>query len=362
MKTAAVVSGFERFKGSTVVAQGYSEALRGLGYEVHWYQCVPTEGEAAKWTGCRVTRGVSVGLRSVDQGLNFSLFYPRRLGRLSEDLVFLTDPALLGMADENPGSYVVVHDLREFAPDGRSSVIASVLFYYLLSKLPRVRGVLVDSETTRAELERRVRGIPPMAVVHPGVGLAPNGAEHLRRSVERLGRGEPLRFLYVAVDRPYKEIRFLIELARHVDAHGLGEAMRIILVSRLRPSTQRFLEQKAPRCLTVVPEVEEISHAYEPADALVFPSRFEGFGLPVVEAMAFGLPIVTGTAPAVSELLNGAGLRLSEYDVAAWGEAMTSLRNPRTYERWASQSLARAEHFSSASFQERLAKVLTKWS
>ena len=362
MKTAAVVSGFERFKGSTVVAQGYSEALRGLGYEVHWYQCVSSGAEATKWDGCRITRGVSVGLRSVDQGLNFSLFYPRRLGRLSEDLVFLTDPALLGMASANPGSYLVVHDLREFSPDGRSSVVAPVLFYYLLSKLPRVRGVLIDSETTRAELERRVPGKTPMAVVHPGVGLDSDGADHARRSVARLERGEPLRFLYVAVDRPYKEIRFLIKVARNLDERGLGAGIRIILVSRLRSSTHRFLDQEAPRCLSVVPEVEEISHAYEQADALVFPSRFEGFGLPVVEAMMFGLPIVTGTAPAVSELLNGAGIQLGEYDVTAWGEAMARLRDPSVYQQWASRSLARAEHFSSARFQERLARVLAAWS
>jgi glycosyltransferase involved in cell wall biosynthesis len=362
MTTVAVVSGFERFRGSTVVAQGYFEALRALGYEAHWYQCVSTRDEEAHWNSARFARGVSVGLRSIDQGLNFSFFFPRRLGRLSEEIVLLTDPALLGAVDANPGSLVIVHDLREFSPEGRTGLAGPVLFFYLLSKIRRARGVLIDSESTRSDLARRCPGLPPTAVVHPSVQFRADGRGHIERSLERRRAGSPLRFVYVAVDRPYKQLRFLIDLARAVDAHQMGSAIELVLVSRLRPSTQRYLDQAPPRSLRVIPEVEQIDREYESADALLFPSNFEGFGLPVVEAMSFGLPIISGTAPAVTELLNGAGRSMGRLEVADWLSAMNDLRDPAAYESWASRSLARAEHFSPASFQARLAKVLDAWA
>jgi glycosyltransferase involved in cell wall biosynthesis len=362
MKTAAVVSGFERFKGSTVVARGYFEALQRLGYEPHWYQCLTENHREEYWSPGQSVPGVSTGLRWFDQGLNFSFFFPRRLGRLSEEVVFLTDPALLGAVDANPGSLVIVHDLREFSAEGRTGLPGPVLYFYLLSKIRRVKGVLIDSEATRLDLKHRVPELPPTAVVPPGVQFPADGRGHVQRSLERRKSGAPLRFLYVAVDRPYKQVRFLIDLARALDAQRLDSAMEMVLVSRLRPATQRYLDQDPPRSLRVIPEVEEIAGEYEAADALLFPSRFEGFGLPVVEAMSFGLPIISGTAPAVAELLNGAGRSLGSLEVEEWLRTMNDLRDPATYENWASRSLARAEYFSPASFQERLAKVLREWS
>lgn len=362
MKTAAVVSGFERFKGSTIVARAYFGALRQLGYETHWYQCVAGQHNDDYWTPEEAIPGVSTGCRSIDQGLNFCFFFPRRLGRLSEELILLTDPALLGAVDANPRSLVIVHDLREFSAEGRTSVAASVLFFYLLSKIRRVRGILAVSEATRDDLARRVPDLPPTAVIHTGMGFTADGPAHIRRSVERRKAGEPLRFVYVAVDRPYKQVRFVIDLARELDAQGLDRAMNLRLISRLRPSTRRYLDRNPPRSLTVVRSVEDIAGEYETADALLFPSKFEGFGLPIVEAMAFGLPILNGTASAVTELLNGAGVQVDGYDVQSWVNAMTALEDPAMFEHSALRSLARSEHFSPARFQSRLATVLDGWS
>ena len=362
MKTVAVVSGFERFKGSTVVAAGYFDALQQLGYEPHWYQCVTGNHREAYGPPGQSVRGVSTGVRSFDQGLNFSFFFPRRLGRLPEELVLLTDPALLGAVNANPGSWVVVHDLREFSAEGRTGLAGPALFFYLLSKIRRARGVLIDSESTRADLARRFPELPRTTVVHPGVRTRADGSHHLERSLERRKSGAPLRFVYVAVDRPYKQIRFVIDLARALDAQRMDSSIQITLVSRLRPSTQRYLDRAPPRSLRVLPEVEEIDPEYEAADGLLFPSTFEGFGLPVVEAMSFGLPVISGAAPAVTELLEGAGRSIDRLDVAEWLSAMNDLRDPATYEREARRSLARSDYFSPASFRARLAKVLETWT
>lgn len=61
------------------------------------------------------------------------------------------------------------------------------------------------------------------------------------------------------------------------------------------------------------------------ASGLVFPSRYEGFGVPVVEAMSVGVPVVSSAAPPLDELVAGVGRLLDPDDVDAWATAMVDL-------------------------------------
>ncbi|MGO8865020.1 MAG: glycosyltransferase [Alphaproteobacteria bacterium] len=67
---------------------------------------------------------------------------------------------------------------------------------------------------------------------------------------------------------------------------------------------------------------EDMPRLYHGAAALVFPSRFEGFGMPVVEAMACGTPVICADATSLPEIAGGAGLCLPPLDVERWAEAM----------------------------------------
>jgi len=361
MKSVAVVSGFERFKGSTFVARGYCEALTELGYETHWYQCGDSVSPPTDVPLGRMVHGIATGHRGLDQGLNFAHIFPKRLGRLTEDIVLLTDPLLLRIADVNPGSLVIVHDLRELHYRTRSNIASPILSFYLLGKIRRTRGVFTDTEATRGDLVGRIRDLPPTEVVHSAAPVTGNGPEHIRRSLSRLTNQRTQQLLYVAVDRPYKHVKFVVDLARHLDSCPKDVDVRILLVSKLRRSTVRYVERTSPRCLTVLPEIEDITEAYNQSDVLVFPSEFEGFGLPLIEAMSFGMPIVASPAEAILEVLGGAGTSVPGYEVASWSRALIDLRTPSMYEAWAYRALERAPHFSQEAFRHRLRDVLTKW-
>lgn len=95
-----------------------------------------------------------------------------------------------------------------------------------------------------------------------------------------------------------------------------------------------------------VPE-KELSCLLQGARALVFPSLHEGFGLPIVEAMATGCPVITSNVSAMPEAAGGAALLIDPLDVGQIEEAMRSiLESNALYEQLGCQSLLRAKSCS----------------
>ena len=76
--------------------------------------------------------------------------------------------------------------------------------------------------------------------------------------------------------------------------------------------------------LGYVPD-EQLASLYRGASALVYPSRFEGFGLPIVEAMACGAPVVASNTSCFPEVVGNAGVLLDPRDVQSWADAFRQL-------------------------------------
>jgi glycosyltransferase involved in cell wall biosynthesis len=75
--------------------------------------------------------------------------------------------------------------------------------------------------------------------------------------------------------------------------------------------------------------IDELPLWYNAAEAFVFPSIYEGFGLPVIEAMACGTPVLVSDVSSLPEAAGDAGYRLPPYDADAWTEALDHvIRDP----------------------------------
>ena len=93
--------------------------------------------------------------------------------------------------------------------------------------------------------------------------------------------------------------------------------------------------------------MRSLAGLYHGALGFVFPSQYEGFGLPVLEAMSIGLPVAASGTPAVAEVAGDACLRFDPLDTASIAAAMRDLAgDPALRARLSAVGRARAETFS----------------
>jgi alpha-1,3-rhamnosyl/mannosyltransferase len=91
----------------------------------------------------------------------------------------------------------------------------------------------------------------------------------------------------------------------------------------------------------------DLASLYSAAIAVVYPSLYEGFGLPVLEAMQSGTPVITTKDPAILEISGGAAIHVHAFDVAGWISAMSEVAaNQDLQYRLRAAGLERASCFS----------------
>jgi glycosyltransferase involved in cell wall biosynthesis len=97
------------------------------------------------------------------------------------------------------------------------------------------------------------------------------------------------------------------------------------------------------------------------AKAVLFPSLFEGFGLPALEAVQLGTAVITSTTSSLPEVVGEAGLLVDPYDVQAIANAMIAIdTNPGLIEKLSRAGVAQAEKFSVAAYQGRLCDMYSR--
>jgi glycosyltransferase involved in cell wall biosynthesis len=185
------------------------------------------------------------------------------------------------------------------------------------------------------------------AIAH--FGLHPDRVRAIPEAASPLFRPSPTReshkpyFLYVGAVEPRKNLPTLIEawweLRRRVD-------VGLVIAGRLREDAEPVAPRPGLEWLQDVAD-EDLPRWYSDAVGFVYPSFYEGFGLPVLEAMQCGAPVITTTDPALTEISGGAAIHVPALDVPRWVEAMRVLvENPEERAARCAASLQRASQFS----------------
>ncbi len=351
--SVAIVNAYKAYTGSSSVARSYYDGLQKQGFLVNWYQCVSSrDRDSYDHFGVAID-GYATFRDDLNLVLNSLLVFPRKVGRLKERLVILTDPVLLGAAPHLSNSVVIVHDLREFL-ETRRSWAAEAYFRWLFRRLNRVHHVICVSAATRAELLRFYRPEVPVDVVHSCSRVLGQPAEHAELSLARMAAEQTVRLLCIAADRPYKNVALFYRLAKLLETPRRGWSFRFRLISRTGPESTREIARQGASNLEVTPGVHDLASAYRWADVLVHPSLVEGFGLPPVEAMQFGIPIIASDVPCLREIVGAGGTLVDPRDTDRWVATIIETTNPEVYMERARSSADRGKRFTPAAFEERL--------
>jgi alpha-1,3-rhamnosyl/mannosyltransferase len=198
--------------------------------------------------------------------------------------------------------------------------------------------VIVGTEAVRAEAQQHL-GLSPDRVTAMLCGVGPQfrpqpaGAVAAVRARHRL---PPRYTLYVGTIEPRKNVGTLLRAFCDLPAE-LRAACPLVLAGGWgwKADAERDLfhteaRHKGVLHIGYVPD-EDLSALYTGADALLYPSFYEGFGMPPVEAMACGTPAVTSRADAVREAVGSAALTLDATDLPGWRDVLARVAADPAY-------------------------------
>jgi len=158
--------------------------------------------------------------------------------------------------------------------------------------------------------------------------------------------------LYVGTLEPRKNVAQLIRAFARVkrEAHMPHKLVLIGARGWKHTDVDAAIEQENIRAEVILPgyvPTEDLPSWYRAADLFVYPTRYEGFGMPALEAMACGTPVVTTNASSLPEVVGDAALQVAPDDLPALADAMTrALTDSTLREQMRARGLAQAKQFS----------------
>lgn len=294
----------------------------------------------------------------LDSYLGRFVVYPRVAARVRADVVHVVDHGQGYLVSKlDPARTVVTcHDVILLAVAAgriRADVtphLATRILRRSLETMKRARRIIAVSEQTRADLAD-LAGVDPTNVDVIYSGLNHSFSSHPERRVEirrRLGLPSRPLVLHVGYTGFYKNIPGCLRTVARLRREGLD--VTFVRAGPAMSAEQRALAEQLgvagaiAELGSVTPDI--LADVYRASDVLLFPSLYEGFGWPPLEAMASGLPVVCTRAGSLGEVIGDAALTCEPEDVRGLAEAVARvLTSAPVRESLVRRGLERARDF-----------------
>src|SRR6267154_1106812 len=288
-------------------------------------------------------------------------FYPWRVKREAKrtDLIHVLDHSYAHMIETAGRRPVVVtvHDLMPVvvlrSPTGGGGWREGVRNRFLRQALKALRQAdcyIVGTEWLKRELatwlgdERNIH-VVPFGVDRAFFGESAVARERGRREWRIPDDAFVVLHVGSTVDR--KNVPLVIQTVARLRAEA--DAYLLQVGGRFTPDQEQLIQRLGIRpFVRSVASADEstLRRAYRSADVLLFPSLYEGFGFPVLEAFASGLPVVTSGAGGLKEVGGDAAVVVEGRDPAAYVQALERLEDPDEREELIQRGWARARQFT----------------
>jgi glycosyltransferase involved in cell wall biosynthesis len=260
-------------------------------------------------------------------------------------------------------SVVMVHDFIPLRFPNRFSPLIPYHRYYVPQVLKQAKHIICNSQSTADDIIKFCRisssKISPILLGYD--------SQHFQASSKPDQRSQnPPYFLYIGRHDPYKNISRVIfafaDLQFQCDYQlWLSGPTDKRYTPALKKQVQELGISDRVKFLDYVP-YDDLPKIISGAIALVFPSLWEGFGLPVLEAMACGTPVITSNLSSLPEVTGDAAILIDPYRVAEITDAMQAIANDSGLRSQLSQlGLQRATQFSWQKTGQATAEVLQRF-
>ena len=249
---------------------------------------------------------------------------------------------------------LTLHDLQPLAnPDRFGFVKGSYIRFVAPRSLRRALTIVCLSEfvandvVDRVEIERERIRIIPCGINEPDVAF---DQDRLARLLASLGLTKHPFILYPAITYPHKNHETLV--AAFAQIVSTRPELRLVFTGGSGSSDVTVTAAIDAYGLTNdvvragrIPE-SDLDLLYRAATVMAFPSLYEGFGIPVIEAMSRGCPVVASDVGALPEVIGGAGELVDPLNVAGWADALGDLiDDPARRTVLIQQGFDQAKHF-----------------
>jgi glycosyltransferase involved in cell wall biosynthesis len=203
------------------------------------------------------------------------------------------------------------------------------------------RWITTISEATRQDILKNTR-CPPEKIV-----VIPNPVDDRIRHIPALFNASRPAILFIG-STPNKNLERVIAALE-------GISCTLNIIGRINPAQISLLDQyRIEYANRYELSDEELARQYIEADLVLFPSTFEGFGLPVVEAQKTGRPVITSNIDPMKEVAGGAACLVDPYDTASIRAGVLSVIGDKTYrEQLVEKGLLNAARFAPAEIGRR---------
>ena len=250
---------------------------------------------------------------------------------------------------------VTIHDVFPYTKPESSTTLERWVYHYWLPRiLPKIQHVITVSQKSKEDI------LKYLPIMKENVTVTPEAANAKFRVMLEAEFAAVLDLyevsfpyiLSVGSIEPRKNLLRLLDAYAHL--RDWSEKWNLVIVGarnfwKSTPVVETVEKLGLESCVHFtgyIPE-EDLPALYNGADLFVFPSLYEGFGLPVLEAMACGTPVVTSDSTSLPEVAGDAALLVDPYDVEAIAEAMHQiLSDPDLAAELRQRDLARAKQFT----------------